>query len=161
MTQRLKYASVAPAALRPLYEAGRYLHSSTTLEASLLDLVNMRASQMNGCAFCMAMHWREAKDNGVSDDQLHGLPAWREAPWYSERERAALAWTEAVTGVAQSHVPDEVFAEAQAVFSEKELVDLTLAIATINAWNRFAIAFRTPPETAADVVASLKKAAQH
>lgn len=161
MTQRLKYGSAAPAALRPLYEAGRYLRASTTLEASLLDLVNMRASQMNGCAFCMAMHWREAKDNGVSDDQLHGLPAWREAPWYSERERAALAWTEALTDVAHSHVPDEAFEAARAVFSEKELVDLTLAITTINSWNRFAIAFRTPPETAAEMVASLKAAAAH
>ena len=161
MSQRLKYASVAPAALRPLYEAGRYLRSSTTLEASLLGLVNMRASQMNGCAFCLAMHWREAKEDGVSDDQLHGLPAWREAPWYTERERAALAWTEALTDVARSHVPDEVFAEVSAILSEKELVDLSLAVATINAWNRFAIAFRTPPETAADVIASLKKTAQH
>lgn len=161
MSQRVKYASVAPAALRPLYEAGRYLHSSTTLEPALLDLVHMRASQMNGCAFCLAMHWREAKEHGVSDDQLHGLPAWREAPWYSARERAALAWTEALTDVARSQVPDEVFAEASAALSEKELVDLTLAISTINAWNRFSIGFRTPPETAADVIASLKKTAQH
>src|SRR5580700_4268669 len=93
MTHRMNYASASPEALRPLYEAGRYLRSKTTLETSLLHLVNLRASQMNGCAFCIAMHWREAKEDGLGDDQLHGLLAWREAGWYSDRERAALAWT--------------------------------------------------------------------
>ncbi|MGC2635577.1 MAG: carboxymuconolactone decarboxylase family protein [Acidobacteriaceae bacterium] len=161
MTQRLNYASASPEALRSLYEATRYLRSKTTLEPSVLDLVFLRAAQMNGCAFCIAMHWREAKEDGLSDDQLHGLPAWREASWYSRRERAALTWTESLTLVAQNHVPDVVYAEVSAVFSERELVDLTLAVTTINAWNRFAIAFRTPPETAPDVIASLKGAAAH
>lgn len=156
MTQRLAYATVAPEALRPLYQATRYLHSSVMLEPALLHLLYLRASQINGCAFCIAMHWREAKEDGIEDDRLHGLVAWREAPWYSERERAALAWTEALTEIARTHAPDDVYDEVRSAFSEREVVDLTLAITTINAWNRFAIAFRTPPETAADVIASLK-----
>lgn len=158
MTQRLAYGSAAPGVLKPLYDATRYLHSSATLEPALLHLVFLRSSQMNGCAFCIAMHWREAKEDGLSDDQLYGLPAWREASWYSARERAALAWTEALTDVAHSHVPDDVYAEARGAFSERELVDLTLAVTTINSWNRFAIAFRTPPESAPDVIAALKAA---
>jgi AhpD family alkylhydroperoxidase len=146
MSQRIHYASASPESLRPLYEAGRYLRTSTTLESSLIHLVFLRASQMNRCAFCIAMHWREAKEAGLTDDQLHGLLAWREASWYSVRERAALAWTEAITDIATTHAPDYVYLEASAAFTERELVDLTLAITTINSWNRFAIAFRTPPE---------------
>lgn len=160
MTQRLNYSSASAEALRPLYEAGRYLRSKTTLEPSLLHLVDLRASQMNGCAFCLAMHWREAKEAGVSDDQMHGLNAWHEAPWYSPRERAALAWTEALTDIAHTHAPDDVYEEIRKQFSEREIVDLTLAITIINSWNRFAIGFRTPPETAASVVASLKAGAR-
>jgi AhpD family alkylhydroperoxidase len=161
MSQRIHYASASPEALRPLYEAGRYLRTSTTLESSLIHLVYLRASQMNRCAFCIAMHWREAKEDGLSDDQMHGLLAWREAPWYSARERAALAWTEAITDIAATHAPDYVYLEASAAFTERELVDLTLAITTINSWNRFAIAFRTPPEKAPEVIASQKSASQH
>jgi AhpD family alkylhydroperoxidase len=161
MSQRMHYASASPEALRPLYEAGRYLRTSTTLESSLLNLVFLRASQMNRCAFCIAMHWREAKEAGLSDDQLHGLLVWREASWYSDRERAALAWTEAITDIAGTHAPDYVYLEAQAAFTERELVDLTLAISTINSWNRFAIGFRTPPEKAPEVIASQKSATQH
>lgn len=160
MTQRIPYASVAPGALKPLYEAGHYLRTSSTLEASLLDLVYLRASQMNGCAFCIAMHWREAKEHGLDDDHLHGLAAWREAPWYSARERAALAWTESMTDIARSHAPDDLYADVKAAFSEREMVDLTLAIGTINSWNRFAIAFRTPPEKAAEALSRLKGASQ-
>src|SRR5580700_1838645 len=111
MTQRIEYATAAPEALRPLYQATRYLHTSTTLETSLLNLVFLRASQMNACAFCIAMHWREGRESGLSDDQMHGLLAWREASWYSERERAALAWTEAITDIAHSQAPDDVYAE--------------------------------------------------
>lgn len=158
MTQRLAYASAAPEALRPLYEATRYLRSSTTLEPTLLHLVFLRVSQVNGCAFCLAMHWREAEEDGVNGDRLHGLVAWREASWYSERERAALAWAEALTEIARTHAPDEVYDEVRSAFSEKEVVDLTLAVSTINSWNRFAIGFRTPPESAAEVIASLKAA---
>ena len=161
MTQRIEYATAAPEALRPLYQATRYLHTSTTLETSLLNLVFLRASQMNACAFCIAMHWREGRESGLSDDQMHGLLAWREASWYSERERAALAWTEAITDIAHSQAPDDVYAEVRSSFSEREVVDLTLAISTINSWNRFMIAFRTPPETAPDVIASLKATEAH
>lgn len=157
MTQRLAYATAAPGAFRSLYEAGRYLNAGT-LGATLLNLVYLRASQMNACAFCIAMHWREAKEAGIDDDRLHGLGAWREASWYSERERAALAWTEAITDIAGTHAPDDVYEQVRSAFSEREVVDLTLAINTINAWNRFMIAFRTPPETAPDVIASLKAA---
>lgn len=158
-SERIAPASVAPEALRPLYAAGSYLRTSGAIESSLLHLVDLRASQMNGCAFCIAMHWREAKESGLSDDHLHGLPAWRETPWYSERERAALAWTEALTDIAGSHVPDEVYEQARKVFSDRELVDLTLAITTINSWNRIQIAFRVNPETAPAVIASMKKTA--
>lgn len=156
MTQRIAYTSVAPEATRFLSQAGHYLRTSTTLEPTLLHLVFLRASQMNGCAFCIAMHWREAKEDGISDDRLHGLAAWREAPWYSDRERAALAWTEAVTDVMHSRIPDDVYVEARSSFSERELVDLTLAVNTINSWNRFAIAFRTPPESAEAVLEALR-----
>ncbi|HEX3663294.1 MAG TPA: carboxymuconolactone decarboxylase family protein [Acidobacteriaceae bacterium] len=161
MTQRLAYTAVAPEALRFFSQAGHYLRTATTLEPTLLHLVFLRASQMNGCAFCIAMHWREAHEDGIDDDRLHGLSAWREAPWYSDRERAALAWTEAVTDVMHSHVPDDVYVEARSFFSEHELVDLTLAVNTINAWNRFAIAFRTPPETAAGVLEALRAGTRH
>jgi AhpD family alkylhydroperoxidase len=159
VTDRIAPASVAPEALRPLYIAGNYLGKSP-IEPALRNLVYLRASQMNACAFCIAMHWREAKDSGLSDDHLHGLPAWRETPWYSERERAALAWTEAVTDIAHSHVPDEVYEQARSVFTDRELVDLTLAINTINSWNRFMIAFRANPETAPDVIAAARKASE-
>lgn len=159
MSERIAPGSVPPEALRPLQIAGSYLRTSTTLESSLLNLVYLRASQMNACAFCIAMHWREAKEDGLADDLLHGLLAWREAPWYTDRQRAALAWTEALTDIAHSHAPDDVYAQAHRVFTERELVDLTLAITTINAWNRFMVGFRVDPETAPAVIASLKKSA--
>jgi AhpD family alkylhydroperoxidase len=156
LTSRIEYAAVAPEALTGLYAASRYLRRQTTLEPALVHLVFLRASQMNGCAFCIAMHVQEAREDGERDERLHGLVAWREAGWYSERERAALAWTEAVTDLAHGHVGDEVYDAARAVFSERELVDLTLAVATINSWNRFSIAFRMPPERAPEVVAALR-----
>jgi AhpD family alkylhydroperoxidase len=159
VTERITPASVAPEALRPLYVAGNYLRT-TTIEPALRNLIYLRASQMNACAFCIAMHWREAKESGLSDDHLHGLPAWRETPWYSERERAALAWTEALTDIAHSHVQDDVYEQARSVFSDRELVDLTLAVNTINSWNRFQIAFRVNPETAPDVIAAGKRASE-
>lgn len=160
MTQRIAYTSVAPEAVRFFRQAGHYLRTATTIEPTVLHLVFLRASQMNGCAFCIAMHWREAKEDGIEDDRLHGLSAWREAPWYSDRERAALAWTEAVTDVMHSHIPDDVYVQARTAFSERELVDLTLAVNTINGWNRFAIAFRTPPELAAGVVEAQRAESQ-
>jgi AhpD family alkylhydroperoxidase len=159
-TPRINYAQVAPGALTGLYAAGHYLRTQTTLEPALIHLVFLRASQINGCAFCVAMHVLEAKEDGERDERLHGLIAWHEAGWYSERERAALAWTEAVTELGETHVPDDVFARARAAFSERELIDLTLAVATINSWNRFSIAFRIPPESAPDVVATLRERAR-
>jgi len=157
MTPRIEYAQVAPGALAGLYSASHYLRTQTSLEPRLVHLVFLRASQINGCAFCVAMHVLEAKEDGERDERLHGLVAWHEAGWYSERERAALAWTEAVTKLGEAHVPDDVFGRARASFSEKELVDLTLAIATINTWNRFSIAFRIPPERAPEVIAALRQ----
>jgi AhpD family alkylhydroperoxidase len=115
------------------------------LERKLLDLVKIRASQINGCAYCIVMHTNDARKHGESDEWMHLLNAWREAPIYSARERAALAWTEAVTKISDHHVPDEIYDEACRHFSEKELVDLTAAVVAINAWNRAAIAFRATP----------------
>jgi len=112
------------------------------LEESLLALVEMRASQINGCAFCLDMHSKDARAAGETEQRLYLLDAWREAPVYSERERAALAWTEAVTRIFDGNVPDEVYAATSAHFTEKELIDLTLAVVAINGWNRLSIAFR-------------------
>ncbi|HEY8313848.1 MAG TPA: carboxymuconolactone decarboxylase family protein [Candidatus Baltobacteraceae bacterium] len=153
MTQRIDYNAASQNAIEPVFAASQYLRSQTTLEPTLLHLVDLRVSQINGCAFCIAMHWREGRESGATDDQMHGLAAWRETSWYSPRERAALAWAEAVTNVATSHVPDDIFEQVRAVFSETEIVDLTLAVATINTWNRLSISFRVPPERAVDLLA--------
>ena len=114
------------------------------LEHPLLELVKTRASILNGCAYCIDMHTKDARAAGESEQRLYALAAWHEAPFYSERERAALAWTDAVTQVGQSHVPDEVFAAVRAQFSEEEVVALTFALVTINGWNRLAVSFRVP-----------------
>ena len=110
------------------------------------ELIKIRASQINGCAYCLAMHTREARKIGETDERMHLLDAWREAPIFSERERAALGWTEAITLVAQDHVPDEVYDEVRKHFSEKEIIDLTAAAVAINMWNRLAIALRATPQ---------------
>jgi AhpD family alkylhydroperoxidase len=112
----------------------------------VLDLVKIRASQINGCAFCLVMHTTDARKAGESDERMHLLNAWREAPVFTERERAALGWIEALTLVAEGHVPDEVYEQARKHFSEKELVDLSAAAVAINGWNRVAIAFRATPQ---------------
>jgi AhpD family alkylhydroperoxidase len=122
-----------------------YIRKSSELETPLLELVRMRASQINGCAFCLDMHSKDARAAGETEQRLYCLPAWRESPFYSERERAALAWTEAVTLVSENHVPDEIFETAREHFSEEQLAHLTLAIIDINGWNRFSIAFRAIP----------------
>jgi AhpD family alkylhydroperoxidase len=109
----------------------------------LRELVKVRASQINGCAYCIDMHWKDARAAGESEQRLYGLAAWREAPYYSERERAALAWTEELILIAEHHVSDELYEHTRWQFSEQELVDLTLAVGTINAWNRIAISFRS------------------
>ena len=137
-------SNVAPGGYRAMLGLETYLHQSG-LELPLLHLIKLRASQINGCAYCIDMHWKDLRAIGESEQRLYGLDAWREAPYYTDRERAALAWTESVTRITEGHVPDEVYEAARPHFTEKELADLTLAIATINAWNRIAIASRTEP----------------
>ncbi len=121
--------------------------ASCGLEESLLHLVRLRASQLNGCAYCIDMHWKDLRAIGQNEQRLYGLDAWRESPYYSARERAALAWTESVTFLSDGSVPDAAYAEVSAHFSDKEIADLTCAIATINAWNRLSIASRVVPGT--------------
>lgn len=147
MTPRIDYAKAAPEAVKAMYGLERYLRHSTGLEPSLLELVRMRASQINGCAFCLDMRTKDARTAGETEQRLYALNAWRETPFFSERERAALEWTEAITLIAEGHAPDEVFARVCESFSEKEIVDLTLAIVSINGWNRIAIATRAVPGT--------------
>lgn len=117
------------------------------LEESLLHLIKMRASQINGCGYCLDMHWKDAIASGETPQRLYSLDAWRECPYYTDRERAALAWTDAVTLVSEEHVPDEAYAQVRPHFDDKELFDLTLAICAINSWNRLSIAGRAVPGT--------------
>ena len=133
-------------AMRAMFGLGRYLDQSG-LEESLLHLVMMRASQINGCAYCIDMHTKDARARGESEQRLYLLDAWRESPFYSERERAALLWTEAVTLIADDRVPDAVYEEVRTSFSDDELLALTMAVATINVWNRVNVALRTVPGT--------------
>lgn len=142
MTSRIRYREASPGAFQAMLGLEAHTHACG-LEASLLELVKMRASQLNGCAYCLDMHSKDARAAGESEQRLYLLDAWREAPCYSARERAALAWTEALTLVAaHKDVADAVYAQARAQFSERELVDLSLAVVAINGWNRLAIAFR-------------------
>lgn len=146
MQPRIEYTKVAPGAMKAMRGLEDYL-AACGLEPSLLDLVRTRASQINGCAYCLDMHTKDARARGESEQRLYELDAWRETPFYTERERAALAWTEAVTLIAKGHVPDAVYEEVRQHLSEEELVNLTLAVVAINGWNRFAISFRTVPGT--------------
>lgn len=141
---RTNYSQIAPDGIESLNVLERYV-KMTSLEPDLLELIKLRASQINGCAYCIDMHTKNARTRGESEQRLYGIIAWREAPFYSERERAALAWTEAVTLISENQVPDEAYTEALKAFSERELVDLTLAIIAINGWNRLAKSFRTVP----------------
>jgi AhpD family alkylhydroperoxidase len=143
MQVRADFTRLAATHLQGMYALQSSVDNSG-LGASLLNLVKMRASQMNGCAYCIDMHSKDARAEGESEQRLFGLDAWRETPYYNARERAALAWTEAVTRVSDGHVPDEVFRIARAEFSEDELASLTLAVVAINGWNRLCIAFRVP-----------------
>jgi len=129
---------------KSLYALENYF-AECGLDHKLLHLIKMRASQMNGCAYCIDMHSKDARALGETEQRLYALDAWRETPFYSERERAALAWTESLTLVSQTHVPDDVFEEVRKQFSEKEIVDLTLVLGMINLWNRLAIALRAVP----------------
>ena len=146
MTRRLDAARVSPAALKTMLDMEAYLAESG-LDRSLIHLIKMRASQINGCAYCLDMHSKDARAEGETEQRLYALDAWRETPFYSPRERAVLAWTEALTLISQTHAPDDVYREAREHFSEQELVDLTLAIVAINGWNRIAIGFRAEPGT--------------
>ncbi len=141
---RIQYTKAAPEVFRAMLDLEQQVEKSG-LEASLLDLVKVRASQINGCAYCIDMHSKDARARGETEQRLYELDAWRETPFYSARERAALAWTAAVTHVTNGHVPDEVYDEVRKQFGDAELARLTLAVVAINAWNRFGIAFRTEP----------------
>ncbi len=145
MDQRLDLTKVAPGGYKAMLGVHSYVQNSG-LSLGLLELVKMRVSQINGCAFCIAMHVPLARKHGVSEDQLHLLAAWREAPIYSPKERAALAWAEALTRLTGGGVSDEVYAETRQHFPEKEVADLSFAVAEINAWNRLMICTRTPPQ---------------
>lgn len=144
MKTRLNYGKVAPGTYDAMDGLDRYLQDCG-LEKPLLLFVQLRASQLNGCAYCLDMHWKDLRAIGEGEQRLYSLDAWRECPYYSERERAALEWTEAVTLIAGSHVPDAVYEQVRPHFTDKELSDLTLAVAAINAWNRLSIAARLVP----------------
>jgi AhpD family alkylhydroperoxidase len=140
----MTYTKAAPGVYKAMLALETYLNDCG-VERSLLDLMRLRASQLNGCAFCIDMHWKDLRAAGESEQRLYALDAWRETPFYSDRERAALAWTEAVTFIAEGHVPDAVYAQAREQFTEAELANLTLAVVAINGWNRLAISFRAVP----------------
>lgn len=144
MQPRLDYKAASPEAFRAMLHTEQQVHKSG-LEEPLLELVKSRASQLNGCAWCLDMHTKDARAQGETEQRLYLLPTWREAPCYSERERAALAWTEALTLLPQSQAPDADYNAVREQFSEKEIADLTLLISMINAWNRFGVGFRRQP----------------
>jgi AhpD family alkylhydroperoxidase len=153
MQQRIDVTKVNLAAYKAVAALQTYVDQAG-LDAKLRELIKIRASQINGCAYCLAMHTRDARKLGESDERIHLLDAWREAPIFTARERAALAWTEALTLVAQTHVPDDVYAEVRKQFSEKEIVDLTAAVAAINTWNRIAISLRATPQVESAKIAA-------
>jgi AhpD family alkylhydroperoxidase len=146
METRINFLEKGQNAIKALYPIGGYLAKSS-LGKPLLDLIDFRVSQINGCAFCLDMHSKDLRAIGETEQRLYTLDAWREAPFYSDRERAALAWAEAVTKLTNGNVPDEVYETARKQFSEEELIDLTLAVTTINTYNRINIAFRPPVGT--------------
>jgi AhpD family alkylhydroperoxidase len=145
MQSRLQAQTASPAAYHAMLNLEMFIKKSSKLEPSLIELVKMRASQINGCGFCIDMHSKDARAEGESEQRLYALNAWRETPFFTERERAALAWAEAVTLVHDGHVPDAVYEEARQQFSEEELVNLTMVLVAINGWNRLAISFRAVP----------------
>jgi AhpD family alkylhydroperoxidase len=141
MQTRLDYGKAAPGSVQAMYKLQKYVDASG-LEHSLLELIKTRVSQINGCAFCIDMHTKDARAAGETEQRLYGLNAWREAPYYTERERAALAWAEVITLISQTHAADADYEAARAQFSDEDLVKLTMAVIAINGWNRLAIAFR-------------------
>src|SRR5579864_6786809 len=140
---RLPYTKLAPEAYRSLQSLGHYLRTATSLDAVLLGLIDLRASQLNGCGFCIGMHTHELKHANEPDTRINAVANWRNSDAFTPRERAALAWTEEITNIQDGHASDEAYAAVSEFFKDKELVDLTFAIATINAWNRLGIAFAT------------------
>lgn len=144
MKPRIQWQQLVPDAYKAQATIEQYVRNSG-LEKPLLELVKLRASQINQCAFCIDMHWKDARAAGETEQRLYGLIAWREAPYYTDRERAALEWTEAVTVLTNSFVPDAAYDAVRSHFNEKELVDLTMAIVAINGWNRLCVSFRTEP----------------
>ena len=145
LKMRLEPAKASPAAYHAMLGLESFVSKSSKLEGSLLELVRMRASQINGCAFSIDMHSKDARVNGETEQRLYALSAWRETSFFTNRERAALAWTEALTRIAEAQAPDEVYAEVRKEFGEEEIVNLSMAIITVNCWNRLAIAFRKIP----------------
>ena len=141
MKPRINFYEKGFKAIRPLFSLGAYL-SKSPVEQTLLDLLAFRVSQINGCAYCLDMHSKDMREHGETEQRLYMLDAWREAPFYTDRERAALAWTDALTLIAETHAPDDLYEDVRAHFSESETVNLTMLIGAINAWNRLAIAFR-------------------
>ena len=146
MKERIDYQKFAHEALHSLLAIERYLATSG-IDPKLLHLLKLRASQINGCAYCIDMHSKDARAGGETEQRLYELNAWRETPFYTDRERAALEWTESLTLISQTHAPDDIYERLRAQFSEKEIVDLTYAIAMINSWNRLTIAARAVPGT--------------
>src|SRR5215472_2180092 len=146
MKSRIDFEKALPTIYKTVLPLENHVRASN-LEPQLLELVRMRSSQLNGCAYCLDMHSKDARAAGETEQRLYGLDAWRETPYYSPRERAALEWTEAVTLIADNHVPDELYAEVSKHFNEQEMLDLTLAVTSINTWNRLSIAFRAVPGT--------------
>ena len=145
MQARLDAQKVSPAAYQALLGMEAFVRKQSQLEPALIQLVKIRSSQINGCAYCIDMHSKDARAEGETEQRIYALSAWRETPFFTGRERAALTLTEAITLIAEDHVPDEIYEEARESFSEEELVNLTMAIITINGWNRLAITFRYVP----------------
>ena len=144
MTRRIDFENATPGAMKAMLALEHYVRTSG-LEPRLLELVRLRASYLNGCAYCVDMHTKDARVAGESEQRLFAVPVWRETPFFTPRERAALAWTEAVTELGRSGVPDPVFEEARRHFTEAEIVNLTMAVVAINGWNRLAVSFRAEP----------------
>lgn len=144
MKQRLNYAQQAPGGMKAMLDMEKFVKSSG-LDLTIFELIKTRASQINECAYCLDMHTKDARKAGETEQRLYALSAWRETPFYTEKERAALAWTEALTLIAENDVPDSLYEQVKNYFDEKELAALTMAIVAINGWNRLAIAFRTIP----------------
>ena len=153
MKQRLNAFQAAPDAMKALAALDTYVHGCG-LEQRLLELIKIRTSQINGCAYCIYVHTRDARASGETEQRIYLLDSWRDSPLYTERERAALEWTEALTFIANGHAPDKTYEDVRKLFPEEELVKLTLAIGNINVWNRFGIGFRNVHPTSSPKVPS-------